>query len=306
MDSQLLDYFLRAAELGSITRAAADLNLSQPALSRHIAKLEQQLAARVFIRTKGGVRLTEAGMLLADRARPLLRQFALLQEQVGERAGGQIAIGIPSSWQQVFTAHFVAALRKHDATIALRVYEGVSNALRDHMQAGLLDLAIVPFETAPTVGYRQTPLLREPLILVRSAACGLSPQSPPPIGRLDGLPMVMPARPNLLRRIVERAMNQRGLNLKIAVETDTVTLCLELARQDIGATIVPSCALPTRAAAENLSWAPMRGLQITWALCENESRSHSPVVSLATRLVLDTVKRTVTRGSWRGATTLIK
>jgi len=64
VDSRLIEYFLRVAELGSINRAATDLRLSQPALSRHIALLEHQLRAKLFTRTRGGVQLTEAGTLL--------------------------------------------------------------------------------------------------------------------------------------------------------------------------------------------------------------------------------------------------
>ncbi|MFA7625212.1 MAG: LysR family transcriptional regulator, partial [Pusillimonas sp.] len=92
MDSRVLECFLRVAELGSINRAAVDLNLSQPALSRQIAGLEHEMQVQLFIRSQGGVRLTEAGKLLSDRVRPLLRQFAVIKAQVGERAAGLLAI----------------------------------------------------------------------------------------------------------------------------------------------------------------------------------------------------------------------
>src|SRR5437763_15780284 len=102
MESRILEYYLRVAELGSINRAAADLHLSQPALSRHIAALEHEMGTQLLTRTQGGVVVTDSGRLLTDRARPLLRQFAILKEQVGEMAAGQVDIGITASWQHVF------------------------------------------------------------------------------------------------------------------------------------------------------------------------------------------------------------
>lgn len=112
MDSRLIEYFLRVAELGSINKAAADLRLSQPALSRYVASLEHELRAKLFTRTQGGVQLTEAGTLLRERARPILRQLTNLIEQVGDRASGQLSVGVPPSWQFLFTSKFVARLKK--------------------------------------------------------------------------------------------------------------------------------------------------------------------------------------------------
>ncbi|MDB5911685.1 MAG: transcriptional regulator, LysR family, partial [Ramlibacter sp.] len=180
MESRLLEYFLRVGELGSINKAAADLQLSQPALSRHIASVEHEMGTQLFTRTQGGVVLTEAGKLLADRARPLLRQFAILKEQVGEMAAGQVAIGIPTSWQSVFTSPLVERMTQRFPGVTLRVHEAVSNLLRDYMFAGLLDLCVVPFATTPAAGYRQTALVREPLVLVGSKTAGLDPGDPVP------------------------------------------------------------------------------------------------------------------------------
>src|SRR5690606_21931196 len=129
MHTRLLEYMLRVAELGSINKAALDLNLSQPTLSRHIAALEKLMGAALFVRSQGGVSLTEAGKLLADRARPLLRQFAVLKDQVGETASGQLAMGMPTSWQKVFTSRFASTMVRQHPEIKLRVHQGVSNTL---------------------------------------------------------------------------------------------------------------------------------------------------------------------------------
>lgn len=298
MDSRVLEYFLRVAELGSINKAAADLHLSQPALSRHVASLEHEMRTRLFTRTQAGVTLTEGGKLLADRARPLLRQFAILKEQVGEMAAGQVAIGIPTSWQHVFTAPLVERMTELFPNVTLRVHESVSHVLRDYMFAGLLDLCIVPFATTPAAGYRQTALVREPLVLVGNENSRLRSDEPAPVSRLDGVKLVLPGRPNVLRAQVENTLARKGMTFRVAVETDTLTLCLELARRGVGHTVVPACAIHRRGLIDALSWAPLREMYMTWALCENQARSHSLAVREGRRLAFDVVAEALASGEW--------
>lgn len=301
MDLNLLEYLLRVAELGSINRAAIDLQMSQPALSRNIAALEHEMGAALFVRTQGGVHLTEAGKLLADRARPLLRQFTILQEQVGEKAAGQLSIGLPASWRHVFTSRFVENMMDQYPGVALRVYEGVSNAIREYMAAGLLDLCVVAYDETPASGYRQTAMVREPLVLVGSLAIDLRSDRAISIDVLHDLKLILPAKPNVLRSHVESSMLRRGLKFHLVTETDTLALCLDLAECGLGLTVVPACSIFDVEKNPNIHWAPILDSHFTWALCENSAREHSQAVMEGRRLVLSTVADRMTDQRWFGA-----
>ena len=301
MEVRQLEYFLRVMELGSINRAAPTLRLSQPALSRHMALLERELAVKLFTRTQSGVNLTDAGKLMSDRVRPLLRQLALLKEQVGEQAAGQLAIGTPPAWQALFTSPFIEMLVAQYPGVKLRVYEGLSNVQREHMAAGLIDISIIPFSPVHAVGYRQTAIVREPLVLVGRPEDGLSPGQPVALSRLDGVNLVLPERPNVLRVQLERALERKGLQFIVAVETDTLAICLDMARRGVGFSVVPSSALFGRAGDTSISWAPIKGQSITWALWENTARTHSPAVTQGRKLALNSIAAVLARNEWYGA-----
>jgi len=301
MDLRLLEYMLRVAELGSINKAATDLQLSQPALSRYISALERDMGAKLFIRTQSGVALTEAGRLCADRARPLLRQLAMVKKEVGDAAAGQLSIGVPPSWQHVFTFIYVRKLATEYPGIRLRVQEGVSHSLRDSLMAGLLDLAIIPFDTAAPSGFIQTPLVREPLVIVGPPSEGFRCEEPVPLSRVSAAKLILPGRPNLLSTQVEHVLKRKGMEFRIAVETDTLALCLDLARQGFGLTIVPACALSSSEAQNGVSWGPLRGMYISWALFENKARSHSPAVREGGALVSKILAETLNTDRWFGA-----
>lgn len=299
MHTRLLEYMLRVAELGSINKAALDLNLSQPTLSRHIATLEKLMGTALFVRSQGGVSLTEAGKLLADRSRPLLRQFALLKDQVGEVASGQLSIGVPASWQRAFTSRFVGTMLQEHPNIKLRVHEGVSNILRDYLLAGVLDLCIMPFDPAPPAGYAQMPLVREPLIVLGQRSENFDSREPAPLSCVDGARLILPGRPNAITSQVEHMLKRKGMNFNIAIETDTLALCLDLARQGLGVTVVPASAVYDHDLAD-ISWSPLRGLFLTWSLFESLARSHSHAVHEGRKLVHETVAMAVSQGTWHG------
>ena len=110
MDARRLEFFLRTVELGSINRAATELNLSQPSLSRWLSILERDVGAPLLVRTRQGVRTTAAGEVLVERVRPILRQLNALRNEIGAKASSQVTFGMPFSMQRLVTAPFVCQI----------------------------------------------------------------------------------------------------------------------------------------------------------------------------------------------------
>src|SRR6188768_181286 len=115
MDLKQLEYFVRVAELGSFTRAAAALDIAQPALSRQVRLLEVELRQNLLVRNGRGAVPTEAGKLLLDHGRGILHQVERAREELGRVRGslaGRVAVGLPPSVAKVLAVPLIREFRR--------------------------------------------------------------------------------------------------------------------------------------------------------------------------------------------------
>lgn len=301
MDLHLVDCFVRVAEFGSINRAAADMEITQPALSRRIAALEHDLGVQLLVRDARGVKLTDAGMLLNNGARPILRQAELLRDEIGRQAQAQVSIGLPFSMHRLVTAPFSASEIRHRASVSLRVYEGFIHHLRDWMQQGMIDVAIMDFREGESGQMEQTPLIREQLLLVGPADSNLQPDRPVDAERLGACKLILPGRPNLVRLSVDTYLKRHGQKFRRAADVETLQLCLDLVKDGLGHTVMPSCALHDLPYLDALRMAPIQGLSITWSMYVNHARRHTVGVRNTASNLRRTMHGLVTEKKWRMA-----
>src|SRR5690606_11412065 len=144
---------------------------------------------------------------------------------------------------------------------------GASIMAQHCWRAVVLVLCIMPLDPAPPAGYAQLPLVREPLIVLGQRSENFDSREPAPLSCVDGARLILPGRPNAITSQVEHMLKRKGMNFNIAIETDTLALCLDLARQGLGVTVVPASAVYDHDLAD-ISWSPLRGLFLTWSLFE--------------------------------------
>lgn len=246
MDLRQIKYFISVAELGSFTRASIFLDIAQPALSRQIRLLELELGQPLLIRNGRGVNPTEAGRLLLEQGRGILHQVDVLQEelaQLGSGTQGQVALGMPPTLSKVLTIPLVRAATRHLPGVNLSVSEGLSAALLQSLANGQLDLALV-YETSRQPGLVSETVCEEQLFVVSRRSAGAQPR-PLPLAELAELPLVIPRRPNTFRMIVEDAMARHGLQLRIAIEADSVDAILGLVADGLGHAVLTANAVLT-------------------------------------------------------------
>lgn len=146
MDLRQIRYFIRIAELGSVSKAARQLNIAQPALSRHVQNLEAEFGAQLLARTTRGVAVTEAGRVLIEHGASLLQSAAAMRDAVQQASvqpSGEVTVGLLPSVSSTAVRDLVDSCRTAFPDVRLRIVEGVSMFLEEWLDRGSLDLAII-------------------------------------------------------------------------------------------------------------------------------------------------------------------
>lgn len=146
MELRVLNYFLAIAREENFTKAAQQLHVTQPTLSRQIADLEQELGVKLFIRSNHNIILTEDGMILKRRAQEILsladktkRDFL----QKDETLSGTISIGSGEFRSTEYLAKIIAKFRKKYPNVKYEIYSGNAGNIRDYIERGFLDIGLM-------------------------------------------------------------------------------------------------------------------------------------------------------------------
>jgi DNA-binding transcriptional LysR family regulator len=224
MQPELMRLFLDVAELGSISRVAAERGTAQSFVSRQISQLEKQCGAPVFHRNGRGVTLTELGQQILPRVRAWLAATDELGNEIKSSAGqitGRVRVGVlPSTAHPVATTLFK---RSHDRYpgIKLQVMEG-GPQLDMWLESGKVDIAVLfRYGSQPKKG--EKPLATADTFLVAARGDKLTRAATVEFAKLAGLPLVLPARQSDLRDTVEDIARRKNMQLTVAVEGNSLS-----------------------------------------------------------------------------------
>lgn len=146
MELRVLRYFLTVAREESITAAAEFLHVTQPTLSRQLMDLEKELGAKLFVRGKRKISLTEEGMLLRKRAEEITELVHKTEEVFhsgGEVVGGDVYIGGGETHAMRLVAGIVQGLQRDYPHIRVHLYSGNAEDVTERIEKGLLDFGLL-------------------------------------------------------------------------------------------------------------------------------------------------------------------
>lgn len=241
MDIIQLKTLIHVAELGSLSRASDRLHITQPALSRQIRMLEQELGVILFERSGRGMVLTGAGRDVLDHATRVMAELeAIRNAAAGDRQSfrGTVAIGTTPTVAEVVTIPLARQLRERHPQLRLRFSAAYSGHLTDWLQRGELDL-IVTYDPEPLRSLNIVPVMMENLLLVGAGRDRLSLERPVALADLAGEALVLPSPRHSLRSIVDSCARQAGIELTVTVEADAFASMIALVRDGFGSTILP-------------------------------------------------------------------
>ena len=275
MELRSLHYFVRIAELGSITRASAHLQIAQPALTRHLQRLEDELDTPLFTRANRGVRLTEAGHRLLESAQRILRDVERAGDEIRAHAAhpsGKIVLGVTPTLCPVVVPELFARMRRHYPMIELKVVHAGTIRLEEFVVDGRVDIGLLA-EISRSRLIISTRLAEEEMVLVTRP--GARPSGIVSFDELCRTPLILG---DGLRAAMDALL--AGQNIELDVETelnDHETIRL-MVQQGVGASILPHSSV-YRECARGLAEAHRigsSGVFRTLALGVAAGRSSSP------------------------------
>jgi LysR family tcuABC transcriptional regulator len=306
MELRQLRYFVRVVECGSLTRAAAELNVVQSALSQQVSRLESELSTRLLRRTSQGALPTEAGMAFFREAQLTLRHAdAAASAAQHARLMGAVSVGLASTACSVLGMPLLLQVRERYPDVRLQIVESLSGHLAGMLNARQLDLAVL-YGTHTARRWSMAPLLEERLFLIQSTSKPAFHGAGATVGvaQLAEVPLLLPSGSHGLRSALEAAFTRAGRQPQVAAEIDSLATLMEAVDAGLGATIQPWAATRRFADADRrfrLSEivdgdAVRRGF-----LCSLSNDELSPA-ALAVRVVLASCTRDlVSSGTWTGA-----
>jgi DNA-binding transcriptional LysR family regulator len=236
MELRSLAYFARIAELGSITRAAAHLHLAQPALTRHVQRLEEELGVALFTRANRGVRLTEAGEKLLESAMRILRDVERTGDEIRAQEAhpsGRIVLGVTPTLCPVLVPELFARLRADYPRVELKVMHAGMVRLEEFIIDGRVDVALLS-ELSRSRLVVSTRLAQEEMVLVTRpgarAPGGLSAEE------LLRTPLVLG---DGLRAAMDALLAGRGIELNVEMEVNDHETMRLMVQRGAGASVLP-------------------------------------------------------------------
>jgi LysR family nitrogen assimilation transcriptional regulator len=236
MELRSLQYFVRIAELGSITRAAAHLHLAQPALTRHVQRLEEELGVAIFTRANRGVRLTEAGQRLHESALRILRDVERTGDEIRAQEAqpsGRIILGVTPTLCPVLAPELFARMRRDYPRVALKVVHAGMVRLEEFLIDGRVDVALLS-ELSRSRLIASTRLAAEEMVLV--AKPGTLPPGTVGSAELGRTPLVLG---DGLRAAMDGLLAGQGVALRVEIEVNDHETIRLMVQQGAAASILP-------------------------------------------------------------------
>jgi LysR family nitrogen assimilation transcriptional regulator len=300
MDARALRYFQAVVEFGSYSRASEYLRISQPAISRQVDRLEQELGKPLLVRNSLGATPTDAGRLLFERSQPILRQLEDAAAEIKSGTGastGTIVIAIPPGVGHFLLPALVERYRKSYPNASLKIISGFSGYLHEALVRGRADVACL-HGPLPQKGFRIIPLLEEEVFLVGRRGT-LPARSHISTAELLGLPLILPSRSHTSRRILEERAFAADASVNVIMEVDDTSLIRTLLHNGVGFSVLSQGALQNKIDRKELESRPIRP-RMSWplAMMTASGKPRSEPLEALMNAIRATIRELISSGEW--------
>ncbi len=256
MDTQNLKAFLLVAETGSFSLAAEQLHLTQPAVSKRVALLEEQLGAGLFDRIGRNVSLTEAGHALLPHARTIQQDLAAAEQSVRDLSGavaGRLRLATSHHIGLHRLPPVLSAFSKAYTAVQIDIDFMDSEQAYELIMQGKAELAVVTLAPVREPSVVTLPVWRDPLDFMVGTNHPLADHPGLDLRVLAEHPAILPGLNTYTGQIVARLFESHNLSLQVSMSTNYLETIRMMASVGLGWTVLPRSMLDDTLAIIRLS-----------------------------------------------------
>lgn len=246
VETRLLHYFLTVARERNITNAAKALHITQPTLSRQMALLEEEIGAKLFVRDRRPLSLTDEGLLLRRRAEEILELLEKTESEVSsreEQVEGSISIGCGELASVRLLAQLIADFSRQHPRVVFDVYTANADQIKRRMDDGLTDIGLL-LEPVDMECYEYIRMpVKERWAAVMPSGVPIAKREYVTAKDLAGIPVIMPSR----QKVHDEVASWFGScyeKLQVTAVSNLSTNAALMVRSGLGYALVVEGALP--------------------------------------------------------------
>jgi LysR family nitrogen assimilation transcriptional regulator len=292
MELKQIRYFVEVARRGSINKAAKALNVAQPAVTRQLHALEEELGAQLLIRTRRGVKLTDAGETMLQHGQTLLADVLHIHEAVVETKAsltGTVRLGFVPTIAFMLTPILLEESTLRYPGVRLHIVEAARLTVKDWLIDDVIDIALMQ-ELEGVGELRQRFIADEDLVLVGSREMLSAFGSSITWRQLATLPLIMTPG---LHEFVQQWADEQYVRLNVVHSVNSIHAIMQTLKGGKFASVVPYSVVSERDDVGGLGALPLADPPITRRLVTayNASRPLSPPMLAVHNLLADAVRR---------------
>nr|WP_228050978.1 LysR family transcriptional regulator [Pontibacterium sinense] len=308
-----MKYFISIVEEGSFLKAAKVLCIAQPALSQHIANLEDELGTQLLIRTPRGVTATPAGEVLFQHAQKISSQLKQAQDDVRMEANspkGDVAVVLPPMLSIHIAPRLVKLVDENYPDIQLRATEARSLKSLAMVESGRADLGVIAGQM-PSKTVHTHLLYEEPLFFVERYPDDGNPKDindTISFRELSRRPLAVSQKSHAVRAMLEEISAKKNMPLKIKLETESTRLIMSFAASGVANAVMPWPSIyniweQKMITARKISRPDMlRQVCVAWPKNYPLNTASIIVKDMIVQIIEDLYKEGVIAGEWLGTT----
>lgn len=244
MELYQLRYFQKIAQLEHLTRAAEALSISQPALSRSLARLEAELGAPLFDRVGRQIRLNQLGRVFLARVDRVLKEIEEGERELADLGGperGRVALGLTRTLSAEPVPDLLHEFRARYPGVSFRIAQNSTPRVLQQLVGGDVDLCLLPVPIAhPGIGW--TALVTQPLLLAVPPEHRLARAAEVALSEVAGEDFVGLATDTKLRQASDALCAEAGFTPRFAFEGEELALVFRLVATGLGVALIPAHA----------------------------------------------------------------